>query len=398
LRIGEFTDTFLPITDGVGRVVYNYAFFLSKKGHECYVIAPMNKTGFRGGYPFELIEFTSKILPGIGQYRTGIPMLDKHFNSRMEMINMDIIHVHSPFSAGIAGARLAFKRNLPLVGTFHSKYYDDFLQITKMESLATLGTKYVVDFYNRCDEVWTMSNSSAETLKSYGFKGNIKIIPNGTDIGEVDEEDIKEINSVYHLNQDKPVLLFVGQMNWKKNILRIIEAAVLLRKEGKSFYLVFAGQGPHFEEIKQKVFELGLQESTVFTGHITDMHILNALYCRASVFVFPSLYDTSGLVTREAAAMGTPSVVIKNSCAAESIQDVKNGFLCEDSTDALFNLLNKIMYMPNLLHTIGENAKKTLPLEWSRVLDQVVDNYDVLIAKNSIFDKRVIPASEKNQP
>ena len=51
LRIGQFTDTFLPIVDGVGRVALAYAETLSHIGHEVTVSAPMYNTGHRGGYP-----------------------------------------------------------------------------------------------------------------------------------------------------------------------------------------------------------------------------------------------------------------------------------------------------------------------------------------------------------
>ncbi len=392
MRIGEFTDSFLPITDGVGRVVYNYACSLSKKGHECYVIAPMNQTGFRGGYPFELVEFNSKSLPGISQYRTGVPMLDKHFNDRIDMVRLDVVHVHSPFSAGIAGARLAFKRNLPLVGTFHSKYYDDFLQITKRHSLAEIGTKYVVDFYNRCDEVWTMSNSSADTLGSYGFKGDVRVIPNGTNIRPLDPDALCEVNKKYTPEDGKPVLLYVGQMNWKKNILRILEAAALLKKSKKAFRLVFAGQGPHLEEVKTTAEKLGLQEQedVLFTGHISDVNILNALYYRAALFVFPSLYDTSGLVTREAAAMETPSVVIRDSCAAENIYDGKNGFLCGDTSLELAKALERLLSAPALIKTVGMQAKKTLPVPWETVVEQILGRYASLVKKNLVFDPKLL--------
>ena len=50
MRIGQFSESFLPIVDGVGRVVYSYANGLAKGSDECYVIAPQNNTGYRGGY------------------------------------------------------------------------------------------------------------------------------------------------------------------------------------------------------------------------------------------------------------------------------------------------------------------------------------------------------------
>ena len=117
------------------------------------------------------------------------------------------------------------------------------MQIAKLEALADVGVKYVVDFYERCDEVWAVSRSSAETLKSYGFRGDIIVMPNGMDLHDPEPEAAKEAGEKYALGED-PVLLFVGQMNWKKNIIRILEAGALLRKSGVKFTLVLAGQGP----------------------------------------------------------------------------------------------------------------------------------------------------------
>ena len=71
LRLGQFTDTFLPIVDGVGRVVYAYADTLCKMGHQVTVVAPMYDTGFQGGFPFELVDFMGAGLPGMKQYQIG---------------------------------------------------------------------------------------------------------------------------------------------------------------------------------------------------------------------------------------------------------------------------------------------------------------------------------------
>ena len=57
MKILQCSDSFLPIVDGVGRVVYNYAATLGQMGHESYVCAPMADAGYRGGWPFELVDF-----------------------------------------------------------------------------------------------------------------------------------------------------------------------------------------------------------------------------------------------------------------------------------------------------------------------------------------------------
>lgn len=312
MRIGQFSDTFLPIVDGVGRVVYHYATALARRGEECYVIAPMSDTGFRGGYPFELVEFISRELPRQKQYSTGIPQLDTHYDARMRNVQLDIIHAHSPFIAGMEAQRLARRRGIPVIGMFHSRYYDDFYQLTKTEMLANIGVASIVNFYQRCDEVWTVSQSSKETLYDYGYVGEVVVMPNGTPDIEPSAARAAAAKEKYNL-PDEPILLYCGQMNWKKNIQRILESCACYAQSGKPFTLVLAGQGPDVKSIHQKVDELGLTDRVRFTGHVTGEQDLYGLYENADLFVFPSLYDTSGMVVREAAAMGTPSVVDRKS-------------------------------------------------------------------------------------
>ena len=86
-------------------------------GYECYVITPIANTGYRGRYPFEIIDFFSMSLPRMGQYRAGFPLFDAHYQARIEMVDLDIVHVHSPFNTGQAGLRVARRRNLPLIAT-----------------------------------------------------------------------------------------------------------------------------------------------------------------------------------------------------------------------------------------------------------------------------------------
>ncbi|MBR6408146.1 MAG: glycosyltransferase [Clostridia bacterium] len=377
MRVVQFSDSFIPIMDGVGNVVYRYAQNIAQKGHECYVVAPMTDTGFRGKYPFEIVDYNGIPLWRMKSYRVGAPFLDAHCQKRLNMISADIVHVHSPFIAGQAGVSFAQKRRLPIVGTFHSKYYNDFLQITGVELLAKVGVKYVVDFYEKCTEVWAVSESSAQTLRSYGYKGDIRVMPNGTDIRAASDGGEAAVSEKYGLG-DKPVLLFVGQINRKKNIARILEAAAGLQSD---FRLVLAGQGPHEKELRRLADELGLGEKAIFTGHISDPDILDSLYKRAQLFVFPSLYDTSGLVVREAAAMGTPSVVVRGSAAAECITDGENGLLCEDNSGDLARVMNVALNDTRRLAEMGERAKSTIPIPWSELVDDVLERYGEIAAE-----------------
>ena len=379
LRIGQFTDTFLPIVDGVGRVVHAYAQTLSELGHEVTVVAPMYDTGFQGGFPFQLVDFMGRGVPGMKQYQVGEAIWDAHYRRRMRMVPLDVIHAHSPFMAGSEAIRLACRRNLPLVGTFHSKYYDDFLKATRSESIARMGTRFVVNFYNRCDEVWAVGRNTADVLRHYGYEGDIRIMPNGASLRTVSPASIAEVTRRWHLGED-PVILFVGQMDWKKNILTVLEACARLKKNGRVFRLLLAGQGRNALEIDEKIHDLNIQDRTQMLGHITDMSLLDGLYARASIFAFPSLYDAAPMVVREAAVMGTPSVMVKGSTAAEVIRNRENGFLCENDPKDLCRVISDALDDPDLLVQAGEKARETIPVPWSTIMENVVECYTRLIA------------------
>lgn len=387
MRIGLFSDTFLPIVDGVGRVVYNYADCIANKGHTCYVIAPRAEAPHPAEYPFHILDFYSMPLISAPQYKIGLPTLDRKYVLKVNKTNLNIVHAHSPFIAGKEALRIAKKFKLPIVGTFHSKYYDDFYKMTGNEELASLGLRYVVDFYSKCDEVWVVSKSSGEVLKSYGYKGDYVVMPNGVCISEPDNTAAEEVTKRYGLGNDT-VLLFVGQINWKKNIMRILQACALLKNSGTIFKLVMAGQGPDEDEIKEKVQEHGLEQNTIFTGHITDQKVLNGLYTRATLFVFPSLYDNAPMVLREAACMETPAVLARGSCASEVIDDGVNGFLCDDTPQSLFETIKSALQDQDKLKQIGKAARQTIPISWDLILDSALERYENLIVAKQEYLKR----------
>ncbi len=391
LRIGQFTDTFLPIVDGVGRVVYAYAETLSRMGHQVTVVAPMYDTGYQGGFPFQMVEFKGIGVPFLKQYKIGEAVWDSHYRERMRMTQMDLIHVHSPFTAGSEALRIAALRKLPLVGTFHSRYYDDFLKVTKSETIAKAGTRLVVSFYNRCDEVWAVGKNTAEVLRGYGYEGEIQVMPNGATMRNASPGDVEEVTRRWNLG-NSPVILFVGQMDWKKNILTVLEACAELKKKGKMFRLLLAGQGVDMHHISRKIEELNIQDRAEMLGHITDASLLDGLYARATVFAFPSMYDAAPMVVREAAVMGTPAVMVRGSTAAEVIRDGENGFLCENDPADLARVIGELIDDPEKCSRAGERARETIPVPWDIVMETAVARYERLVAlgkEGRLKDKRL---------
>ena len=186
---------------------------------------------------------------------------------------------------------------------------------------------------NACDEVWTVSHGAGENLRSLGYEGDYIVMPNGVDIprGRVSDEEILAATSGYDLPDGVPVYLFVGRIMWYKGLRLIVDALAGLREANKDFRMVFVGNGADMDELKAHAAKCGVLDKCIFPGASYDRQTLRAWYSRADLFLFPSTYDTNGLVVREAAACGLASVLIRGSCAAEGVLDGVNGFLVDET-------------------------------------------------------------------
>lgn len=377
--IGEFCECYPPHIDGVGMVVRSYCEELSALGHTAYYIAPKNAgKKYRNAEPetFPVMKYASFPIPNEA-YSVGLPAFDLAFLHDLNRIPFDIVHAHTPFVSAIESLLIARERKIPLVATLHSKYYDDILAKTHSEVIAAAVVQRVVQFFEKCDEVWTVNDATAEVLRGYGFKGEIIVMPNGTNLWYPTREDVEKVEALYHLG-DGSVFLFVGQQNLKKNTDSILRAAAIYKRTGAKFHIVFAGQGPDAARLHALSEELGLTEETVFTGHIADRDILKGLYARADVFVFPSLYDNAPMVVREAAAAGTPSILIRGSCAADGVTDGFNGFLCENTPEDIAACMARALPAAK---EVGTHARETIPVPWNGIAKQVLSRYEALIER-----------------
>lgn len=380
LITGQFNDSFPPVMDGVANVAKNYAYWLNKKHGESYVVTP-SFPGYTDQEEFTVLRYFSVPLPPRPPYRLGLYQFDFRIKRQIYEIPFDIIHAHSPFGAGKLGLQVARKRGIPIVATFHSKFYDDFKAVVKSDRIARLGVKIVINYFNSVDQVWTINKSSVETLREYGFTGPVEVVYNGTDFQPIADPDkaLADANAFLQTAPDERVFLFVGQHIWAKGLKVLIESLRHLRRMDLSFKMVFVGKGPAEAEMRQMVKELGLEQYVRFTGLITDRTLLKSIFCRSDLFLFPSLYDTAGIVVQEAAAVGCPSVVIANSNAAEQVIDNYNGFLAEYDTEKYALRISDALSDQARLREVGRNAANSICKSWEMMVDEAAERYRELI-------------------
>lgn len=376
LVMGQFSESFQPIMDGVGNVAKNYAYWLNKKYGSCCIITP-DYPNYTDHEEYEVLRYNSVSVPKRHPYRTGIPKLDAPFMKRLRQIPFDIVHAHTPFSSGRIALDTARKRGIPIVASFHSKYYDDFLESLKFEGAARFVVSKVVDFYNSVDVVWTVNKSTAETLREYGYKGEIEEVPNGTEYETVEDKkaECEKINSQLGFSPDQLVFIYVGQMIRQKNTKTLIESLALLKQRGLDFKMLMVGQGYALEELKALATSLDLDDRVSFLGPIYDREYLKTLYCRANLLIFPSLYDNASIVVREAASQCCPAVLVEGSNTAEGITDDFNGFLSKDGAENIANRIMKAVEDPEKLIEVGKNANNTVYTSWESIVDEVYERY-----------------------
>ena len=102
---------------------------------------------------------------------------------------------------------------------------------------------------------------------------------------------------------------------------------------------------------------------------------LLSIYARSLLFVFPSDYDTDGIVKIEAASVSTPSVCLKNSGAGATITDHVNGILIDNNAQSLAQVLEYAIKNPKEMHLLGTNANKTLFTTWENIVQDVFNKY-----------------------
>jgi len=383
LKFGIFSDSYPPIMDGVAITVKNYAYWLNKSGFRPYIITP-EYPGFTDIDEHPVLRYHSVPILMRKPYRLGLPKIDHQFNQELKNIPFNLVHAHSPFSAGLLALKIARQNHIPMVATFHSKYRDDFSRFFNQKEILNQIIKKIITFYNAADEVWIPQPSVEDTIREYGYKGKVEVVENGVDFNV--DGDVNLLRSasrkMLKIPENRRVFLYVGQLVLEKNLKFLVESLRYINAE--DFIVYFVGEGyakPHLENL---VREYGLDSKVKFTGIIHDREELKRYYAVADLFLFPSMYDNAPLVILEASAFHTPALLLRGSTISALIKEDFNGFLSDNDTKLYGGKINQLISDNELLVKAGDNAAATIGRPWQDKVREVADRYTQLIKRKEI--------------
>lgn len=265
----------------------------------------------------------------------------------------------------------------PLVVTIHDLAYLMHPECCRRETLQYLSGK-VPHALRKASAVITPTTAvKKEIVAHYGFPQE-KIFPVWHGVSPkfkiLPQEPVAKVK--FELSLPEPFILFVGTVEPRKNLGRLIEAYGKAVAHGLEHFLVIAGaRGWLCEEIYEIPRKLGVEKRVLFLGYIPD-ELLPALYNAADIFIYPSLYEGFGLPVLEAMACGTPVIASKISSLSEVVGEA--GMLVEPlDTDVIASAMLFLARNPEekrrLVRKGFERAKN---FSWEKTAQETLKVYE----------------------
>jgi glycosyltransferase involved in cell wall biosynthesis len=369
MKIGLIVHRFAPAIGGSERYAEVLANKLHEAGHEVTVYTTRHPDRDRDSFPYQICEFTNVVPENFGYFAWPEVFTPSTIRSlRAE----DAIHaVVADMFAAVVGALVKKAFGTPAVlSTF---YHPPKVQ-THQRLKHHYDTVVLQRVLQQYDALFVSSDFELEQLEQNfdltACKPVRKNIP--PTLATSPSEDFRETHDLC----DAFVLLYVGRLDGHKGIETLLTAVDRLADSHPSLRCVVVGETERWHEWPASVASIieANEDRFVFTGVRTGGD-LAAVYEAADLFVFPSSYETYGLVTVEALSYETPVVATRVGIAPELIEDGVNGFLYDQAdTDALVQHIEQVATTSSTaMRTAAKDS--VAELSWSTMVDDFVTYY-----------------------
>ncbi|HIH98046.1 MAG TPA: glycosyltransferase family 4 protein [Thermoplasmata archaeon] len=370
MRIGIFTESYYPRTDGVAKALFCFKGALEKRGHEVYVVAPKcEEEGSKDKHIYYRVSVPFIPYP---DYGIAIPVTPKPLKS------VDIAHSHSIGGTLLMAQRVAKKKSVPHITTIHISFQDLLFYFAKNQRLRNLldfGAKaYFRWFMLKCEGVIVPSEFLKRQMEELGDMPHISVVPNPTDI----EKFSPFCNGLIvkeRLGWDEgPFVLHVGRLAQEKNIETLLKAAPIIKKCYPETKFLIVGRGPFEKHLKEMARDV---RDVLFTGFVPESE-LPLYYAASDVVCGMSAIETQGLAVIEALSCGKPVVGANSGAIPDIIKEGKNGLLCNplDPHECAECIL-QILEDEKRRKKMGEVARETaLNYEIDKCTDRLIEVYE----------------------
>jgi glycosyltransferase involved in cell wall biosynthesis len=224
----------------------------------------------------------------------------------------------------------------------------------------------------------------AETFPQYASKVRVVYLGATASISPL------EFTSLSQHGIHQPYFLFVGTLEPRKNLERLIQAYALLPKAQRDqlSFVVAGGKGWGDLDLLALLKKSGLEESVKLLGYVDEQQ-LATLYANARFLAMPSIYEGFGLPLVEAMQHGTPILTSDSGCLAEIAGDA--GVLVDPlSIESISHGIGRLMLDNSLLELLKLNAmRRGRQFTWQRCAEETLSVFkEALILRDARLLKR----------
>ena len=314
-----------------------------------------------------------------------------------------IIHTNYWLSAWV-GMEIKKLQKVQHLHTYHSLGAVKYRSIDAIPLIAKTRLRVEKQCLETADLIIATSPQEKEHMRSLvSTKGNIQVIPCGTNIDCFGSIDRNTGRSKIGIAPEEKLVMYAGRFDRRKGIETLVRAVARdeVKRHANLKLMIVGGSTPgkkdgqERERIGDLVKELGIEDITLFTGRVQH-EALAAYYAAADICVVPSHYEPFGLVAIEAMASRTPVVASKVGGLKFSVADEVTGLLVPPQDEAAFaQAIDSILSNPQWQQQLANNARERVEAKfsWDGVANQLDNLYmaalNKLYAEMGLFDPAV---------
>jgi glycosyltransferase involved in cell wall biosynthesis len=244
---------------------------------------------------------------------------------------------------------------------------------------AFLHKLYVREAITKADHLIAITEATKQDIiKFYNTDpAKITVVYHGVDkyrfrlMQEGEENLVVDVKTKYNIT--KPYILYIGNVQPRKNIQGLIKAYQQLRSStDHNYQLVIAGAKAWLVEDVMKEIGENYREDIIFTGRFDDSELAPLLW-GADLFVLPSFYEGFGLPILEAMACGVPTLVSNTPSLVEVGGEAALSF-DPHSIDDIAKVLDNIISDPDLRIEMREKGlKRVAEFSWNRCAQETIN-------------------------
>lgn len=380
LRIAIFSDSVLPVLNGVSVSVDALVGELRNQGHSVHVFAPR--------YPkhIEADPNTYRLRALETPWTKGFPIAYPPFLRMLRKFRrheFDVIHTHTIGVLGFVGLRWAESHEIPIVSTYHTLYdrYAHYIPFFPRRYVRFKIAKHTNFYYNAVDHVITPSEAAERWLRRHSVRKPVTVVPTGAEPRRfMDRSDVRQ---TFGIPPDQRIMLWVGRLAVEKNMETLFEMAAIAFAQDPQLRLWVVGDGPYRQECQALARRHRIGDRVRFVGFVSHDEVAR-YYTAADIFVFSSMTETQGLVVQEAMTYGLPAVCVGGGGASANIEDGVNGSIVKNDARAFAEEVLNVLHDDAAYARMSDQAARSVRMNGTpEMCERVVGVYRRVIEQRS---------------